>query len=223
MDSYDEHLINVEPISVRVHKRPGIYFGDLDDGTGYAIIVQDIVDAVLSWKIGANVTVTLRPDRVEVACHARLPDGTNPWTIASRKPFFVAGDGVAWHRAPKFSQSLYSYSPPHTVVCRNAVWELRDGGEEQFALFDEGICRQTKVAAPDLPKSFCFRVALSIGTERLPFAPASLEQVVERIRYLGGPPEAGGWGRVTFRDERTGESQVVFVTDCPPRSPWRQA
>ena len=219
MDSYEESPIKQEPISISVFKRPGMYFGDLDDGTGYANIVAELVDTILSWKTGANLTVTLQPDRIEVACYARLPDAEIPYTYAPRRPFSVLYDGMANLGYRWFTAPLHA----HAFVCRHAVWELRDGGEEQSALIDEGICLSAKFSAPDLPEDLCFRVSLSIGTTRLPFAQARLDQVIQRIRYMGGPAEAGYWGCVTVRDERIGETKAVVVTNYPPRPSIRSA
>lgn len=214
LNHYGESPIKQESISVSVYKRPGLYFGDMGDGTGYSIIVSGIVSALLSWKVGANMTVTLRPETIEVTCRARLPDSGILITDDRRKPFFVYGDqlaslGFGWFAAP-----LHTYA----LACRQALWESRDGDGEQSALFDEGICRSAQFAAPDLPAHLCLRVSLSIGTKRLPFAPATIDQVSKRLRYLDGPAEAGYWGCVTVRDERTSQLQIVVVTDPPPRS-----
>jgi len=213
MGSYEEISIEPEPLSISVHKRPGMYFLNLDDGTGYAIVVSNLIETLLSWKVGANVTLTLMPDRVEVFCRASLPKGENLWTCNPRRPFFVLDEGKANLGSSWFSSPLHTDS----IVCQNAIWELRDGGDEQSAVFHEGVCRSAQFAAPDLPESYCFRVSLSIGTQKLPFTAATLDQVVGRIRYMGGPAEAGYWGCVTLRDKRTGETKILVVTDYPPR------
>lgn len=213
LSHYDESPIKQESISASVYKRPGMYFGDMDDGTGYSVIVSEIVSTILSWKAGANMAVTLRPEAIEITCRARLPDSEILFTDEGRKPFFVYGDqlaslGFGWFTAPLHA---------HAFACRQALWESRDSYGEQSALFDEGICRSAQFSAPDLPDHLCLRVSLSIGTVRLPFAPATIDQVCKRLRYMGGPAEAGYWGCVTVRDERTRELQIVMVTDPPPR------
>lgn len=213
MNHYDESPIKQESISTSVYKRPGMYFGDMDDGTGYSVIVSEIVSTILSWKVGANITVTLRPATIEITCRARLPGSEILLTDERRRPFFVYGDQLASLGFGWFSAPLHT----HAFACRQALWELRDSYGEQSALFDEGICRSAQFAAPDLPDHLCLRVSLSIGTVRLPFAPATIDQVTKRLRYLGGPAEAGYWGCVTVRDERTSKLQIVVVTDYPPQ------
>jgi hypothetical protein len=191
-----------------------LHFGVMSDGQAYRSVVRDIVSTLLSWKLRANVTVTLRPDNVEVACRAKLPEGEIPFTDERRRPFFVFGDGLAffgrgWLGSPHLQTGSFA--------CRQALWELRDGYGEQSVLYDEGVCLKAGFSAPDLPEHLCLRVTFSIGTERLPFTHATIEQIAKSVRYMGGPAEATYWGCVTIWDKRTNESRVVVVTDPPPR------
>lgn len=210
---YDERRIEADPLSVSVFKRPGMYFGDMEDGQGYSMIIGEIVSTLLSWRTGANLTVRLRCDNVVIACRARLPDAEIPDLCEARKPFLVYGDGLATLGRGWFCHGLGA----HSLACRNALWELRDAHGEQSSVFSEGLCHSASFSAPKLPDDLCFRVSLSIGTERLPLGTATLAQVAKQIRYMSGPAEAGYWGCVTIWDERIGESQVVIVTDPPPR------
>lgn len=216
MDAYEESSIGPEHLRVSVFRRPGMYFGDMEDGTAYAVIVAELVESVLSWKTGANLSVTLRADQVEVACHARLPGGEPLPSHVSRRPFTVCCTGqghlgFSWFTAPLRAQAF---------ACREAHWEIRDEFGEQSAVFDEGVCVQAGFSAPDLPEALCFRVSLGIGTERLPITPAKLDPICQRIRHMAGPMDAGYWGCVTLRDERVGETRVVVVTSAPPHPAW---
>lgn len=217
MGPYEKKTIKQESLSASVYKRPGMYFGDIEDGTGYAGIVAELVATVLSWKPGANLTLILRSGSIELSCRAKLPDAEIPFTYPRRRPFFVFGTGMAGLGFGWFGGPLHV----NALACRQAVWELRDEYGEQTAVFDEGVCQHAEFAAPDLPKDLCFRVSLSIGTERLPIAPATFDQVCRRIRYTDGPENEGYWGCVTVRDERIRETHVVVVTDYPPRPTWR--
>ena len=56
---YEEVSIKFSSTRKSVLKRPGMYFGDLLDGSAYAGIIQDLVQATLSWRIGANLGMDL--------------------------------------------------------------------------------------------------------------------------------------------------------------------
>ncbi|KAF0102390.1 MAG: hypothetical protein FD187_673 [bacterium] len=221
MDPYEESPIEFHSYRDSVNQRPGLYFGDLEDGTAYALIVEELVSAVLWWKTGANLSLTLEPELIELACRAELPGGAAPATWPGFRPLFVFGKGMASLAFTRFTNPLHMLA----AACRQSMWELRDRHGEESALFDEGRCRMAAFVAPELPREFCFRASLRIGTERLTFAPASLEQVARRIRYQDGPQAAAYWGCVTVRDMESEETRVVIVTEPPhlPRANWRPA
>jgi len=216
LNPYVETEIEVLSLRDSVLKRPGMYFGDLHDGSAYAGIVQAMVHATLSWQIGANVGLRLKPNNeIELYCDSGLPQGDKPHEHRWSRPI----QGVTKDLA-LFGDHRLEYC---SVACDQMIWELRDPVSSDTVVFQEGCCRSAMASAPNLPIHLCLRVVLAIGTPAIQIAPATIAQVANVLRYMSGPAEAGYWGCVSIEDLRTVESFVVMVTD-PPSSPyWRDS
>lgn len=214
MDDYDEECIPWPPHRCEnVFKRPGMFFMGMDTGEGFAQIIQELVEMALWWRVGSNIKIVLLPDNeVRLMCWTRLPNGEIPVPYQWRRPLNACCDGLAW-----LSSKNFDITRTFACACQHLFMEIRDELGAATALFKEGACTQANMVAPDLPQKFCLRISLRIGTERLPMTPATLEQVVERIRYLHGPSESTVWGHAAIHDARIGKWYQAWITDPPPR------
>ena len=213
---YEEYEIEVLSIRDSVLKRPGMYFGDMQDGSAYARTIQVLVQATLSWQIGAKIGTKLKSNNeVEFYCYGGLPQGDKPHLHRWSRPIQVITKELAFFG----DYGLECCS----VACSHMTWEIRDQFASGTAVFQEGYCRSAIHSAPDLPAHLCLKVALKIGTTAIPIVPATLAQVAHVLRYMSGPAEAGYWGCVSINDLRKGETQDVLVTDPPPGPYWRES
>lgn len=212
-DPYGEGSIQILSFRASVLKRPGMYFGDLQDGSAYAGTIRDLVHAALSWQIGANVGVKLKSDNaVELYCYSGLPQGQKAQIHRWSRPVHIVTREIAFFGAP----TLDYYS----IACGQMKWEIRDQFASGTAIFEDGLCRSAVELAPDLPDQLCLRVLLTIGSSTIHIEPATLAQVARAIRYLNGSAEAGYWGCVSIKDLRTQETLDVLVTDPPLGPNW---
>ena len=206
---YEEVSIKFSSTRKSVLKRPGMYFGDLLDGSAYAGIIQDLVQATLSWRIGANLGIRLKPNNeVELYCYGELPKGEMPLEPRGCRPIHVLTKEQVL-----FGDRALEYA---AVACSQMNWEIQDQFSSGSVNLQEGYCRSAMQSAQNLPAHLCLRVALKIGTSDIPIAPATLAQVAHYLRYMSGPAEAGYWGCVSIKDLRTNETLDRLVTDPPP-------
>ncbi|MBL8486462.1 MAG: hypothetical protein JNK22_05185 [Rhodocyclaceae bacterium] len=190
-----------------VLRRPGMFLGDLEDGQAYGIVVAAFVDTLLNWRIGANLRVELMPgNRVRISCRREPAEAVTE--IPSHRPLqFVCRDFAV----PGLLPLWYTI-----VACGHLCWEIRDRFGAGTAVFADGVCRSASAEAPELPPDLCTRIDMTIGSDALPTAPASLAQVAAAARRVSGPADPAYWGCVTIGDRRSGETATVLAT-TPPR------
>lgn len=218
---YGEGKIEVLSIRDSVLKRPGMYFGDLQDGSAYARTIQALVHATLSWQIGANVGIKLKlNNEVEFCCYSGLPMGEKPYEHRWSRPIQIAANDQAVFGDRIFGSSDLECS---AVACGHMTWEIRDQFASGTAVFQDGYCLSAIQAAPHLPAYLCLKVLLKIGTPAIPIAPATIAQVGRVLRYMSGPAEAGYWGCIHIEDLRTDETLDQLVTAPPPGPYWLES